>query len=102
MGSGLPAPWAFVGLFTGFWKLVIVAALGLALYGRLGLPRHPLFRLLQPWSSVPPERRGKPKAEPVVWYRDRVFIFLVVVSAAAVAAWIVTKMTMIGAPGASH
>jgi hypothetical protein len=99
MGSGLPLTWAFVGLFTGFGKLVILAVLALLFYGRLGLPRHPLWRLLSPWSSVPADKRTKGATE--AWYRDRVFVFLVVISATAVAAWIVTKMTLLGAPGAS-
>ena len=57
MGQG-GAPWAFLGLISGFWKIVLVTVVTLALYGRMGLPRHPVFRLLQPWSSTP--RRPQP------------------------------------------
>jgi hypothetical protein len=95
--------WAFIGLLSGLWKLAIVAVLALIFYGRLGLPQHPLLRLLLPWS--PPARReaatpatpAKPSRRPT-WLNDRWFVFLMVLAATALAAWIVTRMTVM-APG---
>jgi len=93
MGLGA-GPWAFFGLISGFWKLVLVAAVSLALYGRLGLPRHPMFRLLQPWSSVARPAKAGPASKPP-WYQDRWFVFLLVLASTAVVAWIVTRSTVI-------
>jgi hypothetical protein len=92
--------WAFVGLFSGIWKLAIVAVIAIICYGRLGLPRHPIFRLLLPWTSMP-GRTSAPPAESnkrISWLGDRWFVFLMVIAATAVAAWIVTRMTVM-APG---
>jgi hypothetical protein len=93
-------PWAFVGLFSGPWKLIIVAVVALVAYGRLGLPRHPLFRLLLPWTSnsepvaaAPAKTSSRPS-----WMSDRWFVFLMVLAATALAAWIVTRMTVMS-PG---
>lgn len=94
VGSNL---WAFVGLFSGIWRLLLVALVALVLYGRLGmrLPGHPLLRLLQPWSARPAvAARTRPVAR-LPWYADRWFIFFLVLAATAVAAWIVTRMTLL-------
>lgn len=93
-GGGL---WAFGGLFTGIWKLVLVAVVALVLYGRLGmrLPGHPLLRLLQPWSARPRSMARAQPAPRIPWYADRWFVFFMVLAATAVAAWIVTRMTLI-------
>jgi hypothetical protein len=89
-----------MGLFSGIWKLAIVAVVAFVAYGRLGLPRHPIFRLLMPWTPAPRNQAApaeKPSRRPA-WMSDRWFIFLMVMAATALAAWIVTRMTVM-APG---
>jgi hypothetical protein len=88
-----------VGLFTGFWKLVVVAVVALILYGRAGLPRPALLRLLRPWPNTPRARANK---TPASWLSDRWFVFLLVVASTAVAAWIVTRMALIETSSLSH
>jgi hypothetical protein len=87
-------------MLSGVWKLAIVAVVALIAYGRLGLPRHPLFRLLLPWTSTPSRATGPPSkaSNRPAWMSDRWFVFLMVLAATALAAWIVTRMTVM-APG---
>jgi hypothetical protein len=92
------ATWAFLGLFTGFWKLVLVASVALLFYGRSGLQRHPIVRALLPELQATRTRASAP-ARP--WLGTRAYILLVVTAATAVAAWIVTR-ALIGPAGLSH
>jgi len=89
-----------VGLFTGFWKLVLVAVVALVLYGRSGLPVPALLRTL--FRPTSPTARQRKPSTPSSWLSDRWFVFLLVVAATAVAAWIVTRMTMITPAMLSH
>jgi hypothetical protein len=85
-----------------FWKMVIVAAVGFLVFRRIPLPRHPIFRLLQPWPAKNRRTSAGPAAPPTPWMQDRVFVFLLVTTATGVAAWIVTRMIVMAPSAASH
>jgi hypothetical protein len=107
--------WAFWGI-PGLREIAMVLLVTLVLYGRSGLQIARHGRGLGPWlslarrASTPPASRSRGQAQsqarPVVpperkWdslRRDRVFWFLAIVAASAVAAWIVTRATIVGAP----
>ena len=107
--------WAFLGL-PGLREVVLVALVPLRLYGRSGLQmaRRGRGLGLHPWLS--PVRRtssaatraearahASSSAGPGSSRRgDRVFWFLAISAATAVAAWIITRTLIIGAPGVSH
>jgi len=81
-------PWGFIGLFAGGWKVAMLAAVALAFYGRRFGPRA--SRWLSPTNQrtavkSPPSRFG---------FADRVYVFLLVLAATALATWIVTRMTI--------
>ncbi len=90
----IPPPlWAFLGLFTGGWKLAIVAATILAVFGRRLAP------LAARWLS--PNMRTASRAvvkdgppAPRSTFNDRVFVVLLVLAATAVAAWIIAHFTI--------
>lgn len=109
--------WAFWGI-PGLREIALVLLVTLVLYGRSGLQIARRGRGLGSWVSlarrasapssaartrmraqarpvVPPARRGFRRG-------DRVFWFLAIVAAAAVAAWVVTRATIVGAPKLSH
>jgi hypothetical protein len=102
---GLGTIWALLGI-PSFQEILVVAVVVLVLYGRsAALPgRH--FRSLWPWLSPVRRTPGRPSVKPVErsrWGRgDRVFWFLTIMAATAVAAWIVTRTLILIAPGASH
>jgi hypothetical protein len=76
-----------------FWKLVIVGAVGFLVFRRLPLPRHPIFRLLRPWSPTfarPAQAASAAPARP--WFHDRWFVFLLITSSSALVAWLLTRM----------
>jgi hypothetical protein len=75
-------------MIGGFWKLVLVAVVTLILYGRSGVHRHPVVRVL-----LPMRRDGAPGTPTPGRSRlgTRVYILLVVTAATAVAAWIATR-----------
>jgi hypothetical protein len=101
--------WAFVGLK----EAVFVALVALALYGRSGLQKHPYVRMLRPWlsptrrttssraSSPSPAPSPASEASKAKW-EGRVFWFLAIVAATAVAAWIVTRTLILADPGPSR
>jgi hypothetical protein len=94
----LGPPWAFLGLFAGIWKLAIVTGVAATVLWRTGLWNHPLVRLLRPWTS-PTRSAGTVSARPPAPHSlrsDRIFWFFTIVAATAVAAWIVTRMTISG------
>ncbi len=99
IGSG--GIWAFLGLK----EAVFVALVALALYGRSGLQKHPYVRMLRPWLS-PTRRTTAPAAQAPgpskAKWEGRVFWFLAIVAATAVAAWIVTRTLILGNPGPSR
>ena len=103
--SGLEgAVWAFLGL-PGLREIALVVLVALVLYGRSGLRQTRSFRVFRSWLSVarrpapPPTPRAAP---PVSKPGDRVFWFLAITAAAAVASWIATRMMIVGGPGPSH
>lgn len=96
--TGRVASFAFLGL-PGLREIILVALVALAMYGRSGLLLHRRVRALRPWPS--PVRSSKPVRDSSP-RSDRVFWFLAIVTAAAVAAWIVTRMTIGPASGPPH
>jgi len=99
-----PGPvWAFLGL-PGLREILVVAVVTLVLYGRSGLMMHRRFQVLRPWLS--PARREQSKTRPTPASRgvcvgphpglgDRLFWALALTAAAAVAAWIATRVTIL-------
>lgn len=84
-----PAPlWGFLGLFAGGWKLAMLAAVVMAFYGRRISP------FASRWLSPTNRRAGANQPPPRFGFGDRVYIFLLVLAATALATWIVTRMTM--------
>jgi hypothetical protein len=94
--SALWAPLAFAGLFAGVWKLAIVAGAALVLLNRSGLMRSHWLRLLRPWTTTSVSARSNTAAASK--FSDRAFWFFTIVAAVAVAAWIVTRMTITMSP----
>jgi len=110
----------------GLKELVLVALVVLALYGRSGVLKSRQFRTIWPWIS--PVRRpaartvssrgsvsarplagvagdstgpsGRPKTAPFLLEGNRLFWFVTILVAAAVAAWIVTKTLIASGVGA--
>ena len=84
----------------GLKELVLLGLVFFVLYGRSGLPSNPYVRALRPWlsprrrpgygpvgpRSAPVEPRSEPKRD------GRFFWFLTILAAAAVAAWVVTRI----------
>ncbi len=74
------------------WLLILLLAA--ATVGRSGAFRSRWFDLLKPWKRTQPARRStEPDPAPVHPLRDPWFLFLLGISAAAVASWIVMSMT---------
>jgi hypothetical protein len=104
--------WAFWGGIPGLREIALVLLVTLVLYGRSGLQIARHGRGLAPWLSpiarraparpAPrPEGRGGTGPSPAAdapRRRDRVFWFLAIVAASAVAAWIATRAAIVGAP----
>jgi hypothetical protein len=93
--------WALLGL-PGLREILVVAVVTLLLYGRSGLMMHRRFQVLRPWLS--PARRGPSRPKPTPARRgvgtkpgpgDRIFWALAITAAAAVAAWITTRMIIL-------
>ena len=74
-------------MIGGFWKLVLVAVVALIFYGRSGVHRHPVVRVLLPRrrTAAGPPAPGRSRLG------TRAYILLVVTAATAVAAWIATR-----------
>lgn len=73
------------------WFLILILAT--ATLGRSGVLRSRWFALLKPWKRRPPGQpsdNGPVAAHP---FRDPWFLFLLVISATAVASWIAMSMT---------
>lgn len=85
-----PALWGFLGLFAGGWKLALVAAAVLALFGRRILP------FASRWLSLTNQRQAKTvSAQPKrSLFGDRLYLLLVVMAATALATWIIAHYTI--------
>lgn len=88
-------------------QLILVALVTLILYGRSGVLRSPQARAILPWLSVTRRRNGPmtppPKTAPEPSRMEgRLYWFLVITAATAVAAWIVTRTLILSAPGTAH
>ncbi|WP_435009847.1 hypothetical protein P12x_001072 [Tundrisphaera lichenicola] len=83
------------GLLPGPREWVLVAMVVVALYGRSEVARRGFARVLRPWTTRPPGATGQ--ATPG-WLNDRWFLVVAVSAAAAVAAWVVTWMTIVHQP----
>jgi len=86
---------AFLGL-PGLSEILVVAVVTLVLYGRSGLLMHRRVQALRPLlgtSRRVSSRTPSPRRAPA--WGDRVFWILAITAAAAVAAWVVTRMTVV-------
>jgi hypothetical protein len=104
----MTAPWAFIGLFAGIWKLAAVAATVAFVVWRQGWWRHPLWRFVRPWTSrVEDVRRATadraesppntPTARRGFWARvasDRWYLLLAITMALTLLAWVLTRYTI--------
>ncbi len=89
----LPPLWGFLGLFAGGWKLAIVAVALFSLFGR-GLRPYLMNRVASslgvgPLMPRPAARAPQPARRP--WISDRLFLFLLVLAATAVASMILGR-----------
>ncbi len=91
---------ALLGWFWGLlpgpreWLLMVVVAV--ALYGRSETARRGFARVVRPWTARPPGATGRP---PAALLADHWFLVVAASAAAAVAAWVVTWMTIVHRPG---
>jgi len=87
------------------WKLLLVALTAFLTFRRSGLARNPWVRGLMRVTPPPrsrPQAPPQPQQAPRPWLSDRAFVVLAISAATAVAAWIVTRMTVIGSAGVGH
>ncbi len=84
------------GLLPGPREWALVAIVVVALYGRSETARRGFARLARPWTTRPDRSTGWPR---LGWPADRWFLVVAASAAAAVAAWVVTWMTVIHRPG---
>jgi len=105
-----PWLWIFFWGIPGVREIALVALVTLVLYGRAGLQvarrrgglpgwLMPVVRRTAPPGRSPGSARPATALETAAARRrDRVFWFLAIVAAAAVAAWIVTRTLIVAAP----
>jgi hypothetical protein len=108
----------------GLKELALVAVVVLVLYGRTGVVKSRQFQTILPWISPLRRPRGKtgtgnspragsannasaavlPRPKPFLLRGNRLFWFLTILAATAVAAWIVTRVIIVSAsgPGVTH
>jgi len=85
------------GLLPGPREWVLVALVVVALYGRSETARRGFARVVRPWTTRPDSgASGRPAP---AWLGDRWFLVVAASAAAAVAAWVVTWMTIVHRPG---
>jgi len=107
--------WAFLGGIPGLREIALLALVTLVLYGRSGLQVVRRGRGLPPWllpvrrtaPSAASRARSRPDAPTTATsetsrWGDRYFWFLAIIAATAVAAWVVTRTLIVGAPRPSH
>ncbi len=110
----------------GFRELALVATVFLVLYGRSGVLKSRQFQTIRPWISpvrrtsgrstkaaaAAPSRstedttssRPSGRFTPFVLEGNRLFWFLTILAATAVAAWIITRQLILSGtwPGVTH
>ena len=108
----------------GLKEIALVAVVVLVLYGRTGVVKSRQFQTILPWISPLRRARGKsgtmnslrarsasadsaitlPRAKPFLLRGNRLFWFLTILAATAVAAWIVTRVIIVStsAAGVTH
>jgi hypothetical protein len=111
-------------IMIGLRELALVAVVVLVLYGRTGVVKSRQFQTILPWISPFKRTRGKtgmlnsargqsasatsatalPRPKPFVLRGNRLFWFLTILAATAVAAWIVTRVIIVSnsLPGVTH
>ncbi len=87
----------FWGFLPGPREWVLVALVVVALYGRSETARRGFARVVRPWTTRPDRATGRPKP---VWLADRWVLIVTAIASAAVAAWVVTWMTVVHRPPA--
>jgi hypothetical protein len=110
--------WAFFPGIPGLREIALVVLVTVLLYGRAGLQVARRGGGLPPWllpvvrrtapsaARTPPRSRSRSQPQPdppavgtaLSRRGDRVFWFLAIVAATAVAAWVVTRTLIVGAP----
>ncbi len=82
--------WALVADPRAWFLILVLAA---ATLGRSGVFRSRWFDLLKPWRRRPAQGQPAASTTPSHPLRDPWFLFLTVITATAVASWIVMSMT---------
>jgi hypothetical protein len=91
-----PARWGwFWGFLPGPREWVLVALVVVALYGRSETARRGFARVVRPWTTRPDRADGTPQPN---WLADRWVLIVTAIASAAVAAWVVTWMTVVHRP----
>ena len=83
------------GFLPGPREWLLVGLVVVALYGRSELARRAIARVVRPWTTRPLGANGRPRP---AWMDDRWFLVIAAVASAAVAAWVVTWMTVVHRP----
>lgn len=93
-----PVDWVrFWGFLPGPREWVLLAVAVVVLYGRSETARRGIVRVFRPWTTRPDRAQGRPRPD---WRTDRWFLLAAAVASAAVAAWVVTWMTVVHRPPA--
>jgi hypothetical protein len=82
------------GFLPGPRELALVALVVVALYGRSETARRGFARLARPWTTRP----GETSATNPARLADRWLLVVTAIASAAVAAWVVTWMTVVHRP----
>ncbi len=85
------------GFLPGPREWVLVALVVVALYGRSETARRGFARVVRPWTTRPDRATGRPKP---VRLGDRWVLIVTAIASAAVAAWVVTWITVVHRPPA--
>ncbi len=82
----------------GLKELALIAAVVFVLYGRSGVFKDPRFQRIQPYLS--PVRRGpsRPPTRKTWLTGSRIYWFLTILAATAIAAWIIGRALILRGP----